>query len=368
MRFHVLAIPHTISMPEYSSCAFTSKVVKLCKMLMRRGHTVIHYGHQDSQVEATQHVTVTGRYDLDKSYKNHDWRKLGWPKYNEKEDWVYQVFYKNAIEALAGHKQPGDFLLCQFGFMHKPVADAHKDLIIVEPGIGYPDGGFAPYRVFESYSIQSAYQGKNAIGWAKNNFWYDTVIPNYFDLDEFDFSPCVKRDYFLFCGRVNSGKGIHIAEQISAATNVPLIVAGAGDFKLKPTTQRVGVVGPVERASLMSGARALLCPSTFMEPFCGVQVEAYLSGVPVISSDWGAFAEYNIHGVTGFRCKTFEQFVWAANHVGELNPQDCRDHGVAFSLERIGPMYEEFFENIARGGWYAENPDRKDLTRTVFRP
>ena len=73
-RFHILAVPHAVSTPEYSSCAFTQKVVKLGKMLKSRGHTVIHYGHADSTVECTENVAVTNDEDLAISYPGHDWR------------------------------------------------------------------------------------------------------------------------------------------------------------------------------------------------------------------------------------------------------------------------------------------------------
>ena len=377
-RFHVPGLPHTVTTPEFSSCAFTTKVVKLCKMLKAQGHTVIHYGHQDSVVDCDEHVTLVKRYDYDKTYKDWDWRKSGWPRYNFTNDWAYKVFYSRGIAEIGKRKQAGDFLCCPFGFGHKPLADAHKDLIICEPGIGYPTGGFAPYRVFESNSILSAYQGQKAIEWAKNDFWYDTVIPNYFDLEEFPdpLSPELheprKSDYFLFVGRVNAGKGIHIAEQLANKLNTRLIVAGAGEFTCKPNSkvERVGVVSPVERAKLMTGAHALLCPSTYMEPFCGVQVEAFLCGTPVISSDWGAFCEYNPHGVTGYRCKTFEHFEWAARNIGNINPRDCRKWGERFSIENIALMYEEFWfaaHRVFEGrGWYGENPERRDLKHTTW--
>lgn len=373
LRFHILAIPHTISVPEYSTCAFTQKVVKLCKLLTLRGHDVIHYGHEDSKVECMEHVTVTTNNDLELSYPGHDWRVKGWPKFGF-NDPVYQAFYNNTIGEIQKRKQPGDFLLCPFGGSHKPVADRHEDMLVVEPGIGYPGGAFAKYRAYESYAILHAYQGQKSMEWASNNFWYEVVIPNYFDLDDFKFSK-EKKDYFLFLGRVNDGKGAHIAQQIADTTKTQLIIAGMYDrgnenINNSKNVKIVGVVDPKKRKQLLTRARAIICPSTFLEPFCGVQIEAMLSGTPVISSDWGAFAEYNIHGLTGYRCRTFEHFVWAAKNIKNIKPADCRKWAERFSLDTVGAMYDEFFMSVkdvhAGKGWYEKHDDRTDLLHTTF--
>lgn len=372
-RFHILGVPHTITVPEYSACAFTQKIVKLCKMLTARGHTVIHYGHEDSRVACTEHVTVTRRYDLHKSYGDHDWRTKGFPEYRL-DDHVYRTFYAKAIAALHERKERGDFLLCPFGSNHQPVADIHSDMIVVEPGIGYPNGGFARFRVFESYSILHAYLGQASIKDMNNDMWYDVVIPNYFDLDDFSFS-AEKDDYFLFLGRIGPGKGIHIALQVVQAVGGRLLIAGAGHLTGNETSndppvsefaKLTGVVGPEQRRRLLSRAKAVLAPSMFLEPFCGVQIEAMLSGTPVITNDWGAFAEYNLHGVTGFRCRTFEQFTWAARNIHTIDSHACRSWAAQnFSLDRIADMYDEYFysvKNIFGGkGWYQDNPSRTNL-------
>jgi len=372
MRFHVLGLPHTVTSKDYVACAFTQKAYKFGKMMKALGHTVIHYGHEDSDLECDEHVTVTTNDDLQKAYGNHDWRKTFF-KYNL-NDHAYRTFYHNAIREIGKRKQKDDFLLPFWGNGVKHVCEAHKhDMIVVEPGIGYGHGMWADYKVFESYAIYHAHCGISSTTECKQD-WREVVIPNYFDLNDFKYN-AKKEDYFLYLGRVQPGKGVNAAIKATELAGVKLVIAGQihPDFVIPPHVEYVGYADTEKRKTLMSNAKASFLPSLYLEPFGGVQIENLLSGTPTITTDWGAFAENNIHGITGFRCRTMADFVESIQRIDEIKPKNCRIYGENFSLERVGKMYERYFTDVLNirndKGFFTETPTGLDwLNKTYPKP
>lgn len=365
-RIHILGVPHTATHKKYVGCAFTQKVWKMLKMFTGRGHTIFHYGHseRDWDYPDVEHITITDDEVLTTAYgleytRDLAWQQRGFADYFRVDDSAYQTFHANAIKEINLRKQPNDLLLCPFGWGHRAIADAHSDLIAIESGIGYGSTCLR-WRIFESNHLRSAAGGLTAVNQCNQDV-YSVVIPNYFDLDDFDYQP-VKQDYILYLGRIYSGKGVDVLVDLAEHTDREIIIAGQGSLaamgikNVPKNVREVGYADSVTRRQLMSRAAGLFIGSRYGEPFAGVQVEAWLSGTPVISPDHSCFAEMNHSGITGYRCRTFGDYVWAVNNINRIGPETCRQHGLQYTLDRIAPLYERYFQDVldvyTGAGWY----------------
>lgn len=354
------------------NCAYSQKILKLCKMLYDLGHEVYHYGCEGSNPVCTEHIDVITEA-FRSEYYSTDFRIQQF-KFNQK-DKCYLTFHENATREIRKRLGDRDFLLCMWGWGHQPVAKAlENELMVVEPGIGYPDI-FSKFRVFESYTWMSFVYGKYSVQDHKYNdgAFNDAVIPNYFDPNDFTYND-KKEDWFLYLGRFVKRKGIDVASQVVKAIGGKLVMAGQG--QLCDANEGINIQGDHienagfadvdKRKDLLSRAKAVFMPTYYIEPFGGVSIEAFLSGTPVISTDWGVFAENNLHGITGYRCRTFEQFCWAARNIQNISPAACREWAIQnFTLERVAQMYQEYFEMLDslrdKEGWYKPNDHRENL-------
>lgn len=371
IRLHVLSIPHTITNKTFTQCAFTQKVVNMCKMFYNSGMHVIHYGHPDSEVICNEHVDVIDRETYTRTYGHMNWKEKGIYGYSTNDD-AYTTFSRNSIVEINKRKKHGDIVLCFFGTGHKAIADSVSDLLIVEPCIGYYSGIFAPYRVYESYAMMHKMTGILNGTECKNSF-YDVVIPSGLEVNDFEFRE-TKEDYFLMCGRLVWYKGVHIASQVCKELGKKLVLIGTttgpedcylGD-NWPDHIEYVGFADIEKRKHYMSRAKALFAPTIYTEPFGNVAVEALMSGTPVIATDWGAFTETVPHGMVGYRCRTFEQFIWAAKNIDTIDTKKCRQWALDnYSMDKVSSMYEEYFNsliNIVNGkGWYEPNLSRTNL-------
>ncbi len=365
LRFHLLGLAHLATNKTNSACAYTQKVVKLAKMLKSYGHTVYFYGVEGSKVNCDEMVQVSTEEVLLRTYGNYDKSREFFK--HDPRDLAHQTFNRNAIEAILERKQEQDILLCPMGNYQQPIAQA-VGLLTVEPGIGYT-GVFAAHRVFESYAWMHYIYGLLN---QDDGVWYDAVIPNYYDPADFIYQR-EKQDYLLYLGRIIWRKGVQVASDVAKATGNKLVVVGQGSLDNPRERLALGAekhieyhpaVGPEERSRLLGGAKAVLMPTFYLEPFGGVNVEAQLCGTPVITSDWGAFPETVLHGVTGFRCRTFEEFCWAVKNIYRIKPENCRVWAEKnYSLERVGRMYETYFQRLHHlfdQGWYQPNEERQE--------
>ena len=221
MRLHLIALPHTRVSSEFNGCAYTAKTLKFTKMM--RAHEVILYAPEGSTSEHTAE-TVECLLDEDRQEifgADDPGRLPGWPTFEQAA-----MFNSRAAEELGKRVRRGDLVLLTGGATHLPIME-QVEALYCEPGVGY-EGIATGLCAFESHAWRHYVYAKRAIA---DGRWFDTVIPNYFDLSEFPVPASGSRDYLVYLGRIVPRKGPHIAAEIAQHAGLPLLVAGAGDVE-----------------------------------------------------------------------------------------------------------------------------------------
>lgn len=336
LRFHIPALPGMPVTEANSSCAYTQKIRRFCRMMTDRGHEVYLYGNPDDESAATEQFAVYQNAEL--------------PGIDDMLEWKRHNL--EAGIAIRGQAERGDLLLIPYGTCQQSITGL-TDMPVVEYGIGY-GGVFSHHRVWESYAWmhtvlgwRTAMDGGNSH--ATDGAPNDTVIPNFFDLSEFPKDiPDSHDDYLLYVGRMVDRKGVHVAAAVAQELDVPLVMAGGGT-EIPDYGDHIGPVGPKLRNELMQNARCLIAPTQYIEPFGGVAIEAMLCGTPVFASDWGAFTETVERP---YRCRTVAEYVEAIDSylgsAGKSRRKKLREKArTRYSLEAVAPQYERYFQPLA---------------------
>lgn len=356
---HILSLPHTQLTQDYVSCAYTQKARKLAIMMEEIGYPVVVYASEDFDPnikgEKVTCITKDKQRELfgDPSEYKKTMYNITWGASDK--CWVH--FNENAVKKMTQRIKPDDLILTFAGLCQQHVA-ANFPNITVEAGIGYT-GVFSKYRIYESYAWQNFIHGR-----ADNDTieWYETVIPNYWDPEEFPFASR-RGDYYLFIGRLIERKGYEIAQQVCEKLGKKLILAGQMSEGQEFTGygEHIGTVNVEERGKLMSEAIAVFTPTWYLGPFEGTHVESQLCGTPVITTPFGVYNDTIQDGFNGWRCNDFQEFIDAAKKAKDM--QQYQRYKIRkraqekWSMKEVAKEYDKYFKRLANlkdKGWYQE--------------
>jgi glycosyltransferase involved in cell wall biosynthesis len=167
-------------------------------------------------------------------------------------------------------------------------------------------------------------------------------------------------DYLAFLGRISPEKQVDVAIEVARRVGMPLKIAAKIDPNDREYFERVvapllddplveflGEIGDDAKPAFLGGARALLFPIDWPEPFGLVMIEAMACGTPVVARPCGSVPEIIADGRTGFVASTLLELVEAVKRVDEIDRAECRRHVEArFSAGRMAADYETIYRRL----------------------
>jgi glycosyltransferase involved in cell wall biosynthesis len=167
-------------------------------------------------------------------------------------------------------------------------------------------------------------------------------------------------DYVAFIGRISPEKRLDRAIEIARRAGMELRVAAKIDaadrdyfnaeiagLMTQPHVTYLGEIGETEKAELLGGARALLFPIDWPEPFGMVVIEALSCGTPVLAWRGGSVPELLEPEVTGWIVESIDAAVEALRRVDTIDRAACRAaFEQRFTAERMARDYVAVYNRL----------------------
>lgn len=306
----------------------------LTEGLVARGIDVTLFATANSVTRAKLHAVVPAPYEEDRDLDPKVWECLH----------ISEVF-----------ERAGDFDLIHnnFDFLSLTYSGL-TDTPVLTTIHGFSSPKILP--VYRKYNKKTHYVSISDADRSPELDYIATVYHG-IDLENFTFQETAG-DYLLFFGRIHHDKGAAEAIQIAAETGMKLIMAGViqdHDYyrtEVEPhldgdRIRYVGIAGPELRDRLLGGARALLHPINFNEPFGLSVVEAGACGTPVVAYSKGSMPELIENGSNGFLVSDVNTAAEAVGRLPAISRRKCRQLvEQRFSRERMVEDYISVYHKI----------------------
>ena len=210
------------------------------------------------------------------------------------------------------------------------------------------------FHIFDSYASLNYYCGNNKISQAS---WYTVVIPSFYQFEDLDFNSRKLEQYCLFFYQPS---GLDLVLHLAKTIGFYLVIAISESEKkglrvkidnLPCNIELVQYKDKDEYLNLFTKARVLLQPSTnLVEDQYFSQYHLLIAmghGIPIVSSDWGFYVEFVQHGLTGYRCRTLEQFEYAIENSRYLDSEFIYQYAIKnYGFESAKKKYGEYFDML----------------------
>lgn len=315
----------------------TERVVHyLTEALVQQGHEVTLYASADSRTSARLRPTVPEALRLSKVRRD----ALPW----------------HLLQLAEIAREAGEYDIVHFhtDLLHFPLSRKLEvpQLTTLHGRLDLPD--LKPlYQEFRDMPVVSiADHQRMPLPMAR---WAGTVYHG-LPADLYTFRPD-EGDYLAFLGRISPEKGPEQAIEIAVKAGMPLKIAAKVDevdrayFEERvepllshPLVEFIGEVDERGKNELLGGARALLFPIRWPEPFGLVMIEAMACGTPVIAFRHGSVPEIVRDGINGYIVDSVEAAVEAIGRTGAIDRAACRAYfDERFTADRMARDYVRLY-------------------------